>query len=589
MNLEQTNKSARIFDYVIIGGGLTGCYLLQQLVSKDKTAHCLLLEAGTELGGRVSTIDFKDTDGEHIHYEAGGARFSDKHIRLNRLLKKLGLEKDKIKIPNTVEHVLCPAVEYTGLLAEYPTIDSIIKRIADYIADHKISDRILRANTLTSFIEHYMKDSKLAHYIISFYEYYSELAVLNALDALKVFQQEFNKDVQYYVLGQGYSSIITGIQDKLTSKYKSRANIQLQNMVTGLSYSRETKFFSVTRSVPDRPCPGNNVNDTSSSNSKPEPVILARRVIFTIPMDALAKIKFGQVKEGKSVNYEPIWDLRSRISCQPLYRIYARYPGDLTQWLPGNGVKIATNLPIKYIIPMDVAKGLVMISYTDGRFANYMNKLNMVDNIDNTHKLETVIYNNIRMIIKAFPGLTSEERRAYLAKVPKRALWVKHYYWKSGAGYWRPESRKPLSPDQIAHPVASIPLYIAGENVSNHQAWLEGCLESADNVLDALGLLNRTRPIINNITQTGGSKKGKTYTLDEVAKHNKKTDGWLVINKKVYNVTSWINKHPGGDAILAGLGKDATGLFNSKGGTGHSAGAHRILAKYLIGSLAKPE
>lgn len=571
MNHEQTTKSTRIFDYVIIGGGLTGCYLLQQLVSKDKTAHCLLLEAGTELGGRVSTIDFKDTDGEHIHYEAGGARFSDKHIRLNRLLKKLGLEQDKIKIPNTVEHVLCPAVEYAGLLEEYPTIDSIIKRIADYIADHKISDRILLANTLTSFIEHYMKDLKLAHYIISFYEYYSELAVLNALDALKVFQQEFNKDVQYYVLGHGYSSIIRTILDKLTSKYKSRASIQLQHMVTGLSYSRETKFFSVT----------------SSSNSQPGSVILARRVIFTIPMDALAKIKFSQVKAGKSVNYEPIRDLRSRISCQPLYRIYARYPGDLTQWLPGNGVKIATNLPIKYIIPMDVAKGLVMISYTDGRFANYMNKLNMVDNTDNTHKLETVIYNNIRMIIKAFPGLTSEERRAYLAKVPKRALWVKHYYWKSGAGYWRPESRKQLRPDQIAHPVGSIPLYIAGENVSNHQAWLEGCLESADNVLNALGFLNnRHRTISLNKKQLGGSGP-KKYTMAEVANHNSKTDGWLVINKKVYNVTSWINKHPGGDAILAGLGKDATGLFNSKGGTGHSIDAHKILAKYLIGVVSK--
>lgn len=575
MTTQNTNPG-KIFDYVIIGGGLTGCYLLHQIVFKDKTAQCLLLEAGTELGGRISTINFKDTDGEHIHYEAGGARFSDKHIRLNRLLKKLELSMDKVAIPNTVEHVMVPAIEYAGLLAEYPTIDSIVKRVTDYIADHKISDRILRANTLVSFIEHYMKDTKLAHYIISFYEYYSELAVLNALDAIRVFQQEFNKEVQYYVLGRGYSSIINTIQDKLASKYKSRATIQLQHVVTGLSYSRETKFFSITSSS----------QDTG---------ILARRVIFTIPMDALANIKFGQIKHGKPVNYEPIQDLKSRISCQPLYRIYARYPGDLTQWLPGNGVKIATNLPIKYIIPIDVSKGLIMISYTDGRFANYMNKLNIVDIADNTHKLETVIYNNIRMIIKSYPGLTAEERRAYLEKVPKRALWLKHYYWKSGAGYWRPESRKPLSPDQIAHPVASIPLYIAGENVSNHQAWLEGCLESADNVLKALDLLSsKSNSVIKVNSQTGGTgakivKKAKHYTMAEVAKHNKKTDGWLVINKKVYNVTSWINKHPGGDTILAGLGKDATGLFNSKGGIGHSTSAHKILAKYLIGNLANLE
>ena len=109
----QNTKPGKIFDYVMIGGGLTGCYLLHQIVSKDKTAHCLLLEAGTELGGRISTIDFKDTDGEHIHYEAGGARFSDKHIRLNRLLKKFELSTDKVAIANTVEHVMVPAVPFT--------------------------------------------------------------------------------------------------------------------------------------------------------------------------------------------------------------------------------------------------------------------------------------------------------------------------------------------------------------------------------------------------------------------------------------------------------------------------------------------
>jgi cytochrome b involved in lipid metabolism len=90
----------------------------------------------------------------------------------------------------------------------------------------------------------------------------------------------------------------------------------------------------------------------------------------------------------------------------------------------------------------------------------------------------------------------------------------------------------------------------------------------------------------NKTSSKGGGKTPKTYTMQEVAKHNKKTDAWLVINRKVYNVTSWIPKHPGGDVILSGVGKDATQLFNSKGGTGHSADAHKILAKYLIGTIS---
>jgi len=76
----------------------------------------------------------------------------------------------------------------------------------------------------------------------------------------------------------------------------------------------------------------------------------------------------------------------------------------------------------------------------------------------------------------------------------------------------------------------------------------------------------------------------KTYTLKEVEKHNKKTDAWLVINKNVYDVTKWINLHPGGLVIMKGVGKDATKLFNS---IGHSDYAKTMLKKFKIGILLK--
>ena len=59
--------------------------------------------------------------------------------------------------------------------------------------------------------------------------------------------------------------------------------------------------------------------------------------------------------------------------------------------------------------------------------------------------------------------------------------------------------------------------------------------------------------------------KKKNIQLEEVAKHNKKSDAWIVINNKVANITEWIPKHPGGDIIMKGVGKDATELFNNIG------------------------
>ncbi|CAK9005557.1 unnamed protein product [Durusdinium trenchii] len=52
-------------------------------------------------------------------------------------------------------------------------------------------------------------------------------------------------------------------------------------------------------------------------------------------------------------------------------------------------------------------------------------------------------------------------------------------------------------------------------------------------------------------------------TMEEVAKHNKKDDAWLVVNGEAIDVTKWIAIHPGGEqAIMAYLGKDATEDWN---------------------------
>jgi len=55
----------------------------------------------------------------------------------------------------------------------------------------------------------------------------------------------------------------------------------------------------------------------------------------------------------------------------------------------------------------------------------------------------------------------------------------------------------------------------------------------------------------------------KDYTKEEVAKHNSSDDCWLIVDDKVYDVTSFVESHPGGDAIFSKAGKDNTiGIFH---------------------------
>ncbi|CAC5410891.1 unnamed protein product [Mytilus coruscus] len=54
------------------------------------------------------------------------------------------------------------------------------------------------------------------------------------------------------------------------------------------------------------------------------------------------------------------------------------------------------------------------------------------------------------------------------------------------------------------------------------------------------------------------------YTWDEIAKHDKREDRWMVIQGEVYNITNWANKHPGGSKVISHYaGQDATDAFQA--------------------------
>ncbi|KAF2075386.1 hypothetical protein CYY_003310 [Polysphondylium violaceum] len=70
------------------------------------------------------------------------------------------------------------------------------------------------------------------------------------------------------------------------------------------------------------------------------------------------------------------------------------------------------------------------------------------------------------------------------------------------------------------------------------------------------------------------------FTAEEVSKHNRRDDCWLIINGKVYNVSSYVSLHPGGDAIMANAGKDSTEIFKN---APMSDNAYLIMKDFLIG------
>ncbi|XP_023300109.2 cytochrome b5 reductase 4 [Lucilia cuprina] len=64
-----------------------------------------------------------------------------------------------------------------------------------------------------------------------------------------------------------------------------------------------------------------------------------------------------------------------------------------------------------------------------------------------------------------------------------------------------------------------------------------------------------------DLSGTGG--RTVSVTREELVKHNTRNDAWIAINGVVYNVTRYMDFHPGGvEELMRGVGSDATKLFN---------------------------
>ncbi|DBA00579.1 TPA: hypothetical protein N0F65_007708 [Lagenidium giganteum] len=97
-----------------------------------------------------------------------------------------------------------------------------------------------------------------------------------------------------------------------------------------------------------------------------------------------------------------------------------------------------------------------------------------------------------------------------------------------------------------------------------------------------------TAPLLDDTDAAPAAPAMKEFTEEEIAKHNTAEDCWMIIenngDKYVYDVTKFLDDHPGGPEILLDrAGQDATDDFDD---IGHSNEAKEQLKDFVIGRLA---
>ncbi len=423
-------------DYGIVGGGICGLYLARELSKKYPSAKIQLFEKYKLLGGRVKTYK-TSVNGKSIQYESGAGRVFEDHIQIRKLLKEYECTEvaisDKILWKPSYEASLEENVFEYSLPVWLPELK---KLPPDELANHTLHTLLVR---LFGPIE--------ARKMTIQFPYWAEIFTLRADLAIESFMAEMGTHKGYTVVKEGYEKMMNGlIRDCKKNGVKIFSNYDVKE------FFPSTEGFELHIAI--GPLKLKEKRKVIQCNCK-------NLILATHPV---ALKKFSLVKD---------WELLHKVHMDPLCRVYSVFPVEKSgvSWF-SSIPKFVTPTSLRYFIPINPATGLVMISYTDGKDTEKIKSI-WDEKGDDAVGMELV-----KECRKHFSEL----------KIPD-PLFTKVEYWSEGASYWLPgnynpqeESKKSLQPFPKIFPN----LFVCGEGFSMKQAWMEGAVEMAIELLKHL-------------------------------------------------------------------------------------------------------
>ena len=279
---------------------------------------------------------------------------------------------------------------------------------------------VQESHTLADLLEK-IHGHAAAYTFWNMFPYWAEIHTLRADLAIHSFMTEFGKDAEYSVIKGGFSQIPEG----LATDFK-RLGGKIQFKTTVQSIHRDGKDL-VIESIKGQAC------------------------VLALPSVAL-----------KHIDYPGTIPALPHLVMKPLVRMYAVFKKK--EWLQ-DLTKIVCDKQIRYIIPVSAEAGIIMISYTDGADAAYWIEYNKVHGLKGVQK---AIMKEIRQLL---PDKDIGEPITFTI-----------HPWSNGCSYWLPGHYSPEA--MIRNSMCFAPgLFVCGESFSMRQAWVEGALESAEQLL----------------------------------------------------------------------------------------------------------
>jgi len=455
------------YDCIVIGGGISGLYVAYQLLRNG--LRVLVLEKGDRLGGRVFTFH------NGMTVDTGAGRFSSSHPLFCGLLKELGLWNKRVKNGTSVAHcyiqdgksrVMTSIMDYDAMVLEkgngskdvinwsldmgldlvnrvrshgstLPNVGLVARLLA---AGALRTRKSLIAQTFLEFAKSVLTGDEV-EFLLGSFGYYSELVLMNAHDCLRL-MMELDPSNGFYSLKGGLSQVIEELEKRIRGL---GGEILLRREVLGLLQGAEEEYV---------------VSGVGSRGG--EFSYYSKRVVCAVTKVDLMRWAL----------FRPLGGFLSGLVSAPLCRVYARYSGGSGVWFKGLP-RLTVNNELRMVIPISERDGIIMITYTDNRFADYWKGVWQRGG-------ESGMNRRIKALIRDAIGMDIPDAEE-----------IRMFYWRRGVGYWGVGIDSAEVSQKIIQPFYNGSghkgLFVCGENFSErYQQWMEGSLETGARVVQRI-------------------------------------------------------------------------------------------------------
>jgi monoamine oxidase len=361
---------------------------------------------------------------EKIQLEEGAGRFNKFHKIVMKLIERYGLHMSLNDKKRYFAPIQCP-----GPTIQDPS-EGLLKKVLKY-AD-SISVDILKQITFGQLCEMVL-DYKHTKLLIESFGYNAEFLVANAYTSIEIFKEDFNIETEYYSCTEGLSELIKRMGEDLVQK---GATIHLSSSLQKFEWKEDHFVVSILD------------KDTEKTT-----IYRTEKLVLAMPKRSLLKQDFFQAKQRA---------LLDSVTGVNLHRIYIKY---LRNWIR-DIYKTTTDLPLRQFIPVDKQNGVAMVSYTDLFDADYWKVYADMG----SEKLEA--------------ELKKQTKKIFPEKTISKAEWVYSSFWKEAVHCWNAG----VDPIKVRKEIAKIHphLFIVGEAYSLRQGWMEGGLETVEDMFSRM-------------------------------------------------------------------------------------------------------